>query len=245
MRYVFPVSLAALAALLAYNLNWELIGSLEFSVVWEYRVAFARGLGLTLLITLIAGGLGVLGGVVLAIGYQSPVAPVRWVIAAHVEIWRNTPLIVQCVWIHFALPQLTGINTTAFESGLLAMTLQASAYFTENVRAGIETIHRGQWDAAYALGLPAWTRWTRVILPPALRIMIPPMVNLSIGFFKATSILSILLVSELMTVTSRVANYSYKPIEVVTTAAVIYFILGYAMSRGTLRLEKVLERSER
>ena len=245
MKHVFLLTVVAFFVVLSFNLNWELVLSLEFSALWEYRLAFVRGLGMTFLITLIAGVLGILAGTLLAIVYQSPVAPIRWIVAAHVEIWRNTPLIVQCFWVHYALPQLTGINTSALQSGLIAISFQASAYFTENVRAGIEAIHRGQWDAAYALGLPAWTRWTRVILPPALRIMIPPMVNLTIGFFRATSVLYILQVSELMTVTSRVANYSHKAIEAVTFAAVIYFVLGYAMSRGTLRLEHVLKRSDR
>jgi ABC-type amino acid transport system permease subunit len=84
-----------------------------------------------------------------------------------------------------------------------------------------------------------------VILPQAARVVIPPLANLAISLFKATSILSILSISELMTVTTRISNVAFKPIELFTVTAVIYFVVGYAMSRGTLRLERRLSASER
>ena len=245
MKHVFPIVVAAVLALVAYFLNWDLILSLEFGVVWQYKGALWRGLELTFVITIVAGGLGLLCGILLAILSQSRFALLRWVVAGYVELFRNTPLLVQLFWIHFALPQLTGINTTAFQSGLIAMSLQSSAYFCEIVRAGIEAIPRGYWDAAHALALPGRTTWTRVILPPAMRIIIPPLANLAISFFKATAILSILLVSEFMTVTTRVSNYAFKPIELFTFAAVVYYILGTLMSRATMRLEIYLRKSDR
>ena len=245
MKYVFPIVAAAALALIAYFLNWDLILSLDFGVVWRYKGALWRGLELTFVITLVAGGLGLLCGILLAILSQSRLALLRWVVAGYVELFRNTPLLVQLFWIHFALPQLTGVGTTAFQSGLIAMTLQSSAYFCEIVRAGIEAIPRGYWDAAHALALPGRTTWTRVILPPAMRIIIPPLANLAISFFKATAILSILLVSEFMTVTTRVSNYAFKPIELFTFAALVYYILGTLMSRATMRLEVYLRKSDR
>ena len=245
MRFVFPLAFLAFLAGLGVLIDWELVGSLDFSVAWEYREVLFRGLRLTIWITMIATALGLLIGTLLAILSQSPVAVLRWLVVAYVEIWRNTPLLVQLIWIHFALPMLTGITTTAFQSGVITMTLQASAYFTEIVRAGIEAIHKGQWEAANALGIPAWNRWTRVILPQAARIVIPPLANLAISLFKATSILSILSISELMTVTTRISNVAFKPIELFTVTAVIYFVVGYTMSRGTLRLERRLRTSER
>jgi len=235
-----PAALLAVLALVAYSLNWELIRSLKPEVIWEYRVALIEGLLLTLLITAIATAFGLVLGTILAIMSQSPVAPLRWIVVAYVEVWRNTPLLVQLIWIHFALPILTGVTTTAFESGVLTMALQSSAYFTEIVRAGIEAVPKGQWEAAHALGLPVRTRWGRIILPQAGRLMIPPLANLGISYFKATAILSILSISELMTVATRISNVTFKPIEPLTAAAVLYFVLGYAMSRGTFRLERVL-----
>ena len=241
---VFSI-LVTLAGLLAYYLNWDLIFSLNFSVVWEYRQVLLKGLLLTLALTACAAVSGLVFGTLLAIASQSPFALLRWTVAAFVEIWRNTPLLVQLIWIHFALPLVTGINTTALQSGVIGITLQAAAYFTEIVRAGIESVPKGQWEAAYSLALPARIRWTRVILPPAIRTMIPPLVNLTISFFKGTAILSILHVSELMTVTNRISNVTFKPVELFSAIAVLYFVVGYLMSKSTLRLEYFLQKRER
>ncbi|MDE0309976.1 MAG: amino acid ABC transporter permease [Acidiferrobacterales bacterium] len=244
-KYAFPLIAFTVLAVFAYFLNWDLLLSLDFSVVWEYRVVLLKGLMVTLGLTACAAVSGLLFGTVLAIASQSAIAPLRWLVIAFVEIWRNTPLLVQLIWIHFALPLVTGINTTALESGVIGITLQASAYFTEIVRAGIESVPKGQWEAAYSLALPSRIRWTRVILPPAIRTMIPPLVNLTISFFKGTAILSILHVSELMTVTNRISNVTFKPVELFSAIAVIYFIVGIVMSKTTLRLEYFLQKRER
>ena len=244
-NYYIPFVLLLLAGVVAYFLNWDLLLSLNFSVVWEYRVVLFKGLLLTLFLTACAAVSGLISGTILAIASQSPFALIRWTVTAFVEIWRNTPLLVQLIWIHFALPLVTGINTTALQSGVIAITLQAAAYFTEIVRAGIESVPKGQWEAAYSLALPARIRWTRVILPPAIRTMIPPLVNLTISFFKGTAILSILHISELMTVTNRISNVTFKPVELFSSIAVIYFVVGYLMSKTTLRLEYFLQRRER
>ncbi len=243
-KYSFPVLVLLVLGVVAYFLNWKLLLSLDFSVVWEYREVLLRGLLVTLALTACAAVSGLVCGTILAIASQSNIAPLRWIVIAFVEIWRNTPLLVQLIWIHFALPLVTGINTTALESGVIGITLQAAAYFTEIVRAGIESVPKGQWEAAYSLALPARIRWTRVILPPAIRTMIPPLVNLTISFFKGTAILSILHVSELMTVTNRISNVTFKPVELFSSIAVIYFIVGIVLSKTTLRLEYFLQKRE-
>src|SRR5690606_36082533 len=137
--------------------------------------------------------------------------PIRWAVFWYVEIWRNTPLLVQLFWVHFALPQITGISTPTYVSGVIAMSLQASAYLTEIARGGIEAVPRSQWEAAKALALPARTQWMSIILPQALQIMIPPLANTTISFFKATTILSILSVAELMHTANEIAAYTYRP----------------------------------
>ena len=244
-KYSFPAVLLLALGTLAYFLNWNLLLSLDFSVVWEYREVLLKGMLVTLALTACAAVAGLLSGTVLAIACQSNIAPLRWIVIAFVEIWRNTPLLVQLIWIHFALPLVTGINTTALESGVIGITLQAAAYFTEIVRAGIDSVPKGQWEAAYSLALPSWVRWTRIILPPAIRTMIPPLVNLTISFFKGTAILSILHVSELMTVTNRISNVTFKPVELFSFIAVLYFVVGILMSKGTLRIEYFLQKRER
>ncbi len=229
---------------LGFRVNWSIVKALDPSVIWTYKSALLYGYGTSLMITGVAAALGLTAGTILAVLSQSPVPLLRWIIVAYIEAFRNTPLLIQLIWIHFALPVLTGVSTTALQSGVIAITLQVTAYFTEIVRAGIEATPRGQWDAAYALGLTTWTRWSRVILPQAARIIVPPLVNLFISLFKATAILTVLSINELMTMVYRISNFTYKPIELYSVAAVIYFITGYAMSQLSGRIELRLRKAD-
>lgn len=238
VRYTLVALVAGLAVFLLWSANWQTIRGLDFSAVWTYRNALLYGLWVTIVLTVVAAVFGLLTGTLFAIGSQSPIPPLRWVIVAFVEVFRDTPMLVQLMWIHFALPLVTGINTSPVVSGVICIALHASAYFTELMRAGIQAVPRSQWEAAYALGIPAWTRWTRVILPQALRIALPPLVSLLISFFKGTAILSVLQVGELMSVASRISNATFRPIEIFSFVALVYFMIGYGMSRGGLVLEK-------
>jgi len=230
------LALALIAAVLI-ALDWEFVAELNFTVVWEYRIALAKGLGLTLVISGVAVVFGLGAGTVLAILLYAPVAPLRWLILAYVEVLRNTPLIVQLFWIHFALPPVTGYSTSALESGILAISLQASAYLTDIVRGGIQAVPRGQWEAANALGVPAWSRWIDVVLPQALKIMLPPLVSVAISFFRVSPILAVLSVGELMSTAVRVSEFAHKPIEVITFVGVVFFVFGSLFGKATRRLE--------
>jgi len=241
---VLPALLAtAILAWLAHLVNWSFVQTLDFGALLKYRQALLQGLVGTLVITGVSVTLGFAIGVTLAIGLQAPLRPLRWAINAYIELLRNTPLVVQLFWIHFALPVVTGISTSAFQSGFIAMSLQSSAYLADLARAGIQAVPAGQWDAADALGLSRSAKWTYVVLPQALRIVIPPLANIAIGYFKSSAALALLSVGELMTVASRVSTYSFKPIETLTTVGLIYLALGYVFSRLTFRLETVLKRA--
>jgi His/Glu/Gln/Arg/opine family amino acid ABC transporter permease subunit len=230
------VGAGALAAV-----DWEYVAALDAGVVWEYRSTLLRGFAVTLAFTVAGLSLGILLGTMLAMLAQASFAPVRWLVAAYVEFWRNTPLLVQLIWIHFALPLITGVQTSVNQSGLLGVTLNTGAYYTEIVRSGIGAIPRGQWEAARALGLPRWITWGRIILPQAVRIIIPPTTNMSISVFKATAILSILNVGELMREVVRISNYTYKPVEFYSAAAVMYAVVGLLISRLAKRVERRFE----
>ncbi len=163
----------------------------------------------------------------------------RWLILVYVEVWRNTPLIVQLFWIHFGLPLLTGISTTAFASGFLALALQSSAYLADIARAGIQAVPRGQWEAARALGLPAVSLWGEIVLPQALRVMIPPFTNLALSFLNGSALLGLLQVGELMTAATRISDYTFKPIEVMSAAGLLYLLLNLAIGRAAQGLERL------
>jgi His/Glu/Gln/Arg/opine family amino acid ABC transporter permease subunit len=237
-----PVAiLLALALWLAVDVKWSFVQDLDFSVIYQYRIALLQGLLNTVLITFSSLLLGlVLGFVFACLGY-APIAPVRWLIAAYIEVLRDVPLVVALFWIHFALPVVTGISTSVFESSFIAMALQSSAYLADVVRAGIQAIPTGQWDAADALGLSRSRKWLDVVLPQSFRIIIPPLANIALGYFKASSVLALLSVGELTTVATRISNYTFKPIETFTVVAIIYLGLGYLLSALTFRLERVLK----
>jgi polar amino acid transport system permease protein len=243
---VVASAIVALAVVgILHAVDWEYVRALDFPVVWEYRDTLLRGYGVTLAFTTAGAGAGMLLGMALAMSSQTRVRPLRWLVAAYVEFWRNTPLLVQLIWIHFALPAFTGVNLRVNQSGFIGMALNTAAYYTEIVRAAIEAIPRGQWEAAHALGLPVGSRWRHVILPQALRLIVPPTANLVIGVFKATAILAILGIGELMRETIRVSEFTYKPVEMYTATALIYVISGWLLSRASGRLERWLRQRER
>jgi polar amino acid transport system permease protein len=219
-------------------MNIQYIQSLDFGAIWQYRTQFAWGVTVTILLLMASGSLGLLLGILVAIMRQSKARPFRLFSVAYVELWRNTPLIVQLFWIQFALPMLTGITTSALVSGLIALVGNVTAYFAEIVRAGIQSIDRGQWEAGRALGLQPVAMWRKVILPQALRIVIPPLTSLVVSLLKATAILSVLSINDLMRVTTSLANYSFRPVELFSSAAVIYFLVGICISKIGAYLER-------
>ncbi len=234
-----PTALAiGLIGLVAAQIKWSFVETLDFAALWKYRIALWQGVLNTLILTGLSVSIGTAGGTLLAMGLYVPLRPFRWLIAGYIEIFRNTPLVLQLFWIHFAIPKATGISTTPFQSGVIAIALQSSAYLADVARAGIQAVPAGQWEAADALGLSTRNKWLDVVLPQALKIVIPPLANIAVGYFKASAALALLSVGELMTVTSRIAQYSFKPIEAYTLAGLIYLVLGAILSNLTFRLER-------
>lgn len=222
-----------------YNfIDWSQVGSLDFGIVVKFWRPLAIAAGMTIAITATAFMLGLLLGVCLAVLLELPIGPLRYLINAYIELWRNTPLIVQLFWVHFGLPVLTGISTTALQSGLIALTLQSSAYLADIARAGIQAVPKGQWDAVEALSLPARTKWLEVILPQALKIMIPPLGNLAVSFLNGSALLGVLSVGELMTVAAKISDYTSKPVEIMTVVALLYLAINLITTHLTGRLER-------
>jgi His/Glu/Gln/Arg/opine family amino acid ABC transporter permease subunit len=232
--------LLAAIAIGAYNfIQWSRVGELDFWIILEYWPALAKAAGMTLGLTGVALALGLLIGVGLAVLLELPIGPFRYLIIAHIEIWRNTPLIVQLFWVHFAMPGLTGISTTAVQSGVLALTFQSSAYLADIARGGILAVPQGQWDAIKALSLPGRTGWLEVILPQALKIMIPPLGNLAVSFLNGSALLGLLSVGELMTVATRISNYTSRPVEIMSVVALLYLMINLLITYLTSLLERL------
>lgn len=225
-------------------MDLAVITGFDFAVVWRYLPALLSGLWTNILLTVlgfVAGGIVL--GTLLALANLSRHAVLRWPAFVFVEFWRSTPLLVQAIWLHFAFPTLTGLQTTPFQSGLLALIFNVSAYCSEIIRAGILGVPHGQFEAARALGLPSVVTWLKVVLPQAIRIIVPPLTGTVISIFKATAILSILAINDLMRSAARISSYTIKPIEIYTTAALLALLAGLVITLIGASVERYYRRS--
>lgn len=226
-------------------MDWELIAAFDFEVIWRYLPALLKGLWNNVVLTglgFVAGGIVL--GTLLAIANLSPYRLIRWPCFVFVEFWRSTPLLVQAIWMHFAFPVFSGLQTTPFQSALLALIFNVSAYCSEIIRAGILGVPVGQFEAARALGLPGPVMWLKIVLPQAVKIVIPPLIGTVISIFKATAILSVLAINDVMRAAQRISSYTIKPIEIYTTAALLAFSVGLIITLIGARLEQRFRRSE-
>lgn len=215
--------------------------NLDFAPLWEYRSTLLWGLLTTLWMGIAAFILAVPTGIVLALG-RLRTGWIGWLlripIMALVDVVRFTPLLVQAVWIHFALPAVTGYSTSATTSGLVALTLHVSAYVSEIMRGGIIAVPKGQWEAARALGLRPRPVFRKVILPQVWPLVMPPLANVAVATFKLTAILSILAVDDLMKVANRINTFEFRPLEIFSLVAVVYLLLGLVLSWMAQRVER-------
>jgi polar amino acid transport system permease protein len=216
--------------------HWDLAMVLADTDRWWH------GIGITLLysVATVAGGIviGVFCGLAL-LGQK------RWLTApleAYVEIFRCTPLLIQIVWFYYALPILLHFSLPAWLAAGLGLTLYMGAFCTEIFRAGVMSIGRGQWQAGRALGMTYAQLMRRIVLPQAVRRMIPPLVNQSITQLKNTALLYVVAVPDLMYTSSIITAETYRPLEVYTTAATIYFIMLYPLTLFAKRLETRVDR---
>lgn len=193
--------------------------------------------GVTVVYALGTITLGMIVGVICGSVLLSRRAWLRAPVRGYVQLFRCTPLLIQIVWFYYALPMVSGINMPAWLAAGLGMSLYMGAFCTEIFRAGVMSIDKGQWDAARALGLPYLPTMRLVVLPQATRRMIPPLVNQSVLQLKNTSLLYVVAVPDLMYASSQLTSRTYRPLEVYTFAALIYFALLCPLTMLSQRLE--------
>lgn len=206
--------------------------------------AIARGLpyllegaGLTIMISAVAMVVAAILGLALAALSQAPGRLARRLVAAYVEVFRNTPLLIQIFIVYFGLPQL-GLKLSPFLSGLSALVFYAAAYNTEIFRAGLEAVPRGQLEAARSLGLSALATLRWITVPQALRISFPALGNNLVSLVKNSSLVSTIGMVELMFVANDISFNNFRTFEIYGTTAVIYVLLVL----GLTRLLRVAER---
>ena len=209
----------------------------DFSLVFNYAHFWIKGLGVTLAYSAgtVLGGMiiGVVCGMLLLARTKWVTLPVHY----YVEIFRCTPLLVQIVWFYFALPLVLQIELPDWFAAGLGLTLYMGAFATEIFRGGIISIDKGQWQASRALGMTNGELMRHIILPQANKRMIPPFVNQSIIQLKNTSLLYVVAVPDLMYTGSIVVSDTFRPLEVYSSVAVMYFIILYPLTLWASRME--------
>lgn len=219
--------------------------NLDFSSVLPYWKWLATGAKLTLQVTLICTVLGFLLGMLLSLIKLSHIKPLVWFGKFYTSIFRGTPLLVQLCIVHFGLPQLFGVRLTAVQSGVVAFSLNSAAYVSEIFRGGIQAIDRGQFEAARSLGVSYKDMMKDIILPQAMRHILPALVNEAIALLKESSQLSYIGAVELLRAADQITVMSYRFFEPYLVVGLIYYVLVMILTFFMGRLEKWVNRSER
>lgn len=212
----------------------------DFGILWKYSYLFWIGTVFTFVYTIGTAFLGAVVGFICAGIQLKGWRIANWIVIAYIELFRCTPLLVQIIWFYYAFPVVIGVNIPPHVAAVGVLTLYVGAFYAEIFRAGIESIERGQWDAGRALGLRPWYVLRLVVLPQAVRRMLPPFVNQSIIQLKNTSLISVIAVPDLVYNATLITAETYRPLEVYTIVAVIYFIILFPATLYARRLGKKL-----
>lgn len=206
--------------------------NIRVDIIWGYRELFIRGIGITLALTLIGYIGGFLLGLLVALGKISKRKWINIPAKYYVDFFRGTPLLVQILLIHVAvIPTIFGHSLGPFLSGIVALILNSAAYNAEIIRAGIQSIEKGQMEAARSLGMPSGVAMRSIILPQAFRRMVPPLGNELIALLKDSSLVMVIAVNDLLFAARVVVGASFRPWEAYITVAIIYLIITFTFSK--------------
>jgi polar amino acid transport system permease protein len=203
----------------------------DWSVIADNWPLLLQGAGVTVLLAVATMAIAIPGGLLLALMRSSPMPPVRGLATAFVELFRATPVMLQVYWVFYVLPLLTDLRLDAFPAGLAALACNVSAFNSETFRSGINSIRPGQRQAALALGMTGLQSLWLVVLPQAVRRVLPALASTWVSLFKDTSLVSIIAVSELSYVGLQLRSQTFRVLEVLTAMAVLYWLMGYPQAK--------------
>lgn len=206
-------------------------GAFDFDVLWRNLPFLWNGMLLTLQLMVLAVGGGLALGTVLAVLRMSPIKPVSWAVAAYVNFLRSMPLILVIFWFYTLVPKIIGASISGFYSVLIAFIMFEAAYYSEIIRAGISSVRRGQIAAAMALGLTNLQAMRYVILPQAVRNMVPVLLTQSIVMLQDTSLVYVVGLRDFLTAADIVAGRDNRPTELYVTVALVFLVICFAGSR--------------
>ena len=211
-----------------------------FGFLWRYAPLFVSGVLVTLAYTAGTILLGLVIGLALGLARLSRSRLLNVPLVGLIEVFRCTPLLVQIIWFYYALPVILDVQIPAVVAATAVLSLYTGAFYAEIFRGGIVSIERGQWDAARALGLRPRHVMRLVVLPQAVRRMVPPFMNQSIIQLKNTSLVSTIAVPDLLYQGTLITADTYRPLEVYTVVALIYFALLFPATRFVQAFEQRL-----
>lgn len=221
------------------------MGDLDFDVIGRSLPYLLKGLQYTVQLTLVAALGGTVFGTLLAMARLSSFKPVALVAAGYVNLMRSLPLLLVIFWFYFLVPQLVQAvmgwerppQIGAERSAYITFIMFEAAYFCEIMRAGIQSISRGQVGAAYAVGLTYWQAMKLIILPQAFRNMLPVLLTQSIILFQDVSLVSLLNVTDFVGAAVKIAQRDSRIVEMYLFVAIVYFVLCYTLSLMVKRLQ--------
>lgn len=218
--------------------------NLDWNIVWVHRYDLLHGAGLTVLLTVLTMVVAVPAGILLALMRLSKSKVLSGASQVFVEFFRNLPLILVVYWAFYVMPVFLHIEFSAFTTGLVALCLNVSAYNAETFRAGINSIRKGQMEAAVAVGMSRWQAMKKVVIPQAWRRVLPVLASTWVSLFKDTSLVSVIAVGELAHVALQIRSSSFRVLEMLTAMAVIYWLMGYPQAKLVDWIQKKFEVKE-
>ena len=203
----------------------------DWSVIWTHRAALLEGAALTVGLTVLTMLLAVPGGIVLALMRLSPNKLLQSVSLGFVEFFRNLPLILIIYWAFYVMPMAFDVQFSAITTALVALVLNVAAYNAETFRAGINSIRKGQMEAALAMVMSRRQAMFKVVIPQAARRILPVIASTWISLFKDTSLVSVIAVGELAYTSMQIRAQTFRVLEMLTAMAVIYWLMGYPQAK--------------
>jgi polar amino acid transport system permease protein len=205
-----------------YQFRWDIIGqNLDFLL---------SGLQVTLMVSSITLVLAVIGGLVIALLDMSSFRLARILGVSFGELVRNTPILVQILWVYYVLPMTLGVNISALTALIIGLTVYSSAFIAEVYRAGIQAVPVGHKEAAQVLGLSPSQTFFRIVLPQAVRMTLPPLAANFVQLIKYSSLGSVISVGEITRRGMELSASTFRPLEIFTFIAVVYFLICWPLA---------------
>lgn len=212
----------------------------DWTVITNNSDIILKGIYISINLFVITEIIGIVIGIISGAGKLSKIAPVKWFFRIYIEVFRSIPILILIFWFYYCLPLFLNVKISAFMTGVISLSLFSGSYMGEIFRAGIKSIHKGQTMAAKALGMSYLMRMRYIILPQAIRRMIPPLISQSVDLFKATALTSTIGIQDLMHQGMITVARTYRFIEIYTVIAIIYFIIAYPVMLYSRFLERKL-----